>query len=298
MERDICKNVVLTLIPVILLILPSPGYAVVFVVREPAYTTLPGDSDGDGNIDLHDYALLASHWLKNTSQQLNSDQRSDSDQERTDLDQSGVVDFADLRRIAEGWLSDEESELMIVVLTMDNRWMYQNLPNSTASNLTASVSVAYDPYGNRSYTKEWDFVLPLDVTIEPDTVAGGGAREPFWSFAAPSCDQTQALSGSGCVFKVRVTITGDDYGNTETAEADFAIALLGDVDNDGIVDVADRSIVNAFWQTGSAGPFALRDCDVNCDGVVDVADRSIVNAIYRRTLCTSRVPNPCPLRQF
>ena len=93
-----------------------------------------------------------------------------------------------------------------------------------------------------------------------------------------------------------MTITGDDYGNTAVAEAEFGISLLGDVNNDGVVDVADRSITNAFWKTGSAGAFTLRDCDVNCDGVVDVADRSITNAIWRGTLGQNSVSNPCPLR--
>ena len=57
------------------------------------------------------------------------------------------------------------------------------------------------------------------------------------------------MSDSGQVFTVRVTVTGDDYGNTGQAEAEFGIALLGDVNNDGVVDVADRAIVNGFWRT-------------------------------------------------
>ena len=104
------------------------------------------------------------------------------------------------------------------------------------------------------------------------------------------------LSDSGQTFTVRVTVTGDDYGNTGVAEAEFGIALLGDVNNDGIINVADRSIANVFWRTGSAGDYTLRDCDVNCDGVVNVAGRSIANAIWRGIFGQNLVSSPCPLR--
>ncbi|UCF44388.1 MAG: hypothetical protein JSV99_05625 [Planctomycetota bacterium] len=56
------------------------------------------------------------------------------------------------------------------------------------------------------------------------------------------------LSDSGQVFTVGVTVTGDDYGNTGTAEAEFGVALLGDINNDAVVNVADRSIANAIWR--------------------------------------------------
>ena len=94
----------------------------------------------------------------------------------------------------------------------------------------------------------------------------------------------------------QVTVTGDDFGNTGSVEAQFGIALLGDINNDCVVDVADRSIANAFWRFDSAGPYTLRDCDVNCVGIVDVADRSITNAIWRGTLCENSISTACPFR--
>jgi hypothetical protein len=62
------------------------------------------------------------------------------------------------------------------------------------------------------------------------------------------------------------------------------------------VNIADRSITNAFWRNGSAGSFTLRDCDLNCDGIVNVADRSIANSIWRGTIGSNSVGSPCPLR--
>jgi hypothetical protein len=201
-----------------------------------------------------------------------------------------------------GWNIDElevfgtRSHIMLVDFGLDEFWMYQSLPGQSNSDLTAGVSVTDDPMGNSSYSYEWEIVLPGDVSLAPVTVEGGGAGDGYWTFAARGCDEPGGLSDSGQTFKVRVTVTGDDYGNTGQAEAEFGIALLGDTNNDGVVNVADRSIANVFWRTGSAGPYTLRDCDVNCDGAVNVADRSIANVIWRGIFGQNSVSNPCPLR--
>jgi hypothetical protein len=165
-------------------------------------------------------------------------------------------------------------------LELDSSWTYQNLPGQTRSTLTAGVSVTDDPMGNSSYSYAWEIVLPEDVSLAPTTAAGGGEGDASWTLTARGCDEPGGLSDSGQTFKVRVSITGDDYGNTGQAEAEFGIALLGDVNNDAIINVADRSIANAFWRMGSAGPYTLRDCDVNCDGIINVADRSIAFFVY------------------
>ncbi|UCF42245.1 MAG: IPT/TIG domain-containing protein [Planctomycetota bacterium] len=179
---------------------------------------------------------------------------------------------------------------------MDELWMYQNLPGQMNCTLTACASITDDPMGNSSYSYAWEFILPSDVSLAPVTVEGGGAGDACWTFASRGCDEPEGLSDSGQVFTVRVTVTGDDYGNTCQAEVEFGIALLGDVNNDRVVNVGDRSIVNAFWRTGSAGVYTFRDCNLNCDSAVNVADRSIANAVWRGTLCQNSVSEPCPLR--
>jgi hypothetical protein len=179
---------------------------------------------------------------------------------------------------------------------MDDSWMYQNLPGSTNSNLTATASITSDPATNSSYTYEWEFILPPDVTVEPSTITGGGPADTSWNFAAPGCDQPAGLSDLGQAITVKITVTGADYANTGSAEAQFGIALLGDVNNDAGVNVADRSIINVFWLTGSAGSFTLEDCDINSDGAVNVADRSIANAVWRGQIGQNSVTSPCPFR--
>lgn len=212
-----------------------------------------------------------------------------------DFNDDSSVDMDDLVIFARYWLANA-GETMAVELTLDHSWMYQNVGSSTNSNLTANVSIVHDPQSNTSYTFDWEIILPDDVTVEPATIGGGEAGDTSWNFAAPNVNQPGGLSDSGQAITVRVTVTGADFGNTGTAEAQFGVALLGDVNNDSVVNVADRGIINAFWRTGAAEGFSLRDCDLNCDGTVNIADRSIANAIWRGQLGQNQVSNTCPFR--
>jgi hypothetical protein len=64
---------------------------------------------------------------------------------------------------------------------------------------------------------------------------------------------------------------------------------LGDINHDYIVNISDRSIVNAMWiNNGPAGPYKYENGDLNLDDVVNIADRAIVNAVWRGVIdpCT------------
>ncbi len=60
-------------------------------ILTPYYT---GDIDGDGKVDLCDFALFAGYYLKN-----------DEDALAVDFDESGVVDLNDLEAVLDDWLS-------------------------------------------------------------------------------------------------------------------------------------------------------------------------------------------------
>ena len=225
----------------------------------------------------------------------------------TDINGDCITNLEDIAEMAANWFNDtsltepfvkplNDTLPLDVTLDIDKNWMYQNLPAQTASNLTVTVSVTDDPSSNSSYSYQWEIILPSDVNIEPVTLSGGGSGDQSWTFAAPGCDEPTGISDLGETFQVKVTVTGNDYDNTGSAQLQFGIALLGDVNNDRLVDLADRSIINAFWSNGSAGSFTFRDCDVNCDGLIDLADRSITNAIWGGTLGSNSITNPCPLR--
>ncbi len=246
------------------------------------------DLNGDGVVDYRDFVLLASNWMEENcpvSAWCGG----------CDLNYSGKVDSIDLFRVARSWLWQIETAPDLD-FDLDNLWMYQNLPGRTVSNLTAAVSIAYDPLNNSSYTYDWEFILPDDVTIAPAITNGGGVADSLCTFAAPDCNQPGGISDSGQTFTVRVTVTGADYGNSAQAEAQFGIALLGDVNNDTGVNVTDRIIMDTFWRTGSAEPFTFRDCDIDCNGYVNVVDRIIASEIWRGKLGSASVTTFCPFR--
>jgi len=186
-------------------------------------------------------------------------------------------------------------ESLDVELSLNKSWMYQNLPTATASGLTANLSITDDQYNN-SYTYDWEIILPDDVTLPPAITDGGTDSDKFCKLAAPPCDDPNGISDAGLTFTLKVTVTGDDYGNTGIAETGFGVALLGDINNDASVNDTDREIINTFWRLGSADLFTFTDCDVNCDSAVNVADRSITNAVWRGVLGQNSVTNPCPFR--
>jgi hypothetical protein len=245
--------------------------------------TFAGDFTGNGKVDFEDLAILASRWLQ--------------DEPVLDIVPPDGIGLNELLVLTKHWLEGVPIPSNLNLdLALDNPWMYQNLPGQTDSNLTATVSITDDPSDNSSYSYQWEIVLPSDVDIEPVSLSGGGSGDQSWTFAAPGCDEPTGISDLGETFQVRVTVTRNDYGNTGSAQFQFGIALVGDVNNDRLVDVADRVITNAFWRRGSAGRFTLADCDVNCDGVINVDDCDITNAIWGGTLGSNSIANPCPLR--
>lgn len=82
-----------------------------------------------------------------------------------------------------------------------------------------------------------------------------------------------------------ITATSEVTGNSE--EADFEITiinfefLLGDANNDGIVNISDIVVVINYIMNDSASPFVFEKADVNGDGIINVLDiTGIVNIIY------------------
>jgi hypothetical protein len=207
----------------------------------------------------------------------------------------------DIWKIDEGQdyprLAWEPAKDITFQVDLSSLWMYQNLPNNTNSYIMAGITDFDDPQGNENYTYSLEIVLPSDVNVAPTKIEEGDDYY-LWKLVAPGCNLPGGISNSGQTFKARVKVVGNDFGNYGVAEKEFAIALLGDVDNNGKVDGDDRSMVNLFWKTGSAGPYTLKDCDMDRNGKVDSDDRSMVNLIWKKAIPGIRnsVASPCPLR--
>ena len=234
------------------------------------------DLNCDEFVDLIDYAILMEKWLS-TEALLPED-----------LDRNGIVDIADVGILSQNMSPDQGDAVLEVELAIDNPWIYQNLPTTTNSTLTVTASVQ-EEFSDDTYQYHWTLTLPDDVTITPVTIGGGEPQDSHWTFAAPPCDQPQAISAIENGYKVSLTITSQTNGYQATNDTHFTIALLGDVNKDSIVNVIDCSIINAFWRTGKAGLYSTRDCDVNCDGLIDVADRAVTDAVRKGALGQSTI---------
>ena len=94
----------------------------------------------------------------------------------------------------------------------------------------------------------------------------------------PSAVQTQDL-------KIWVVWTSDradqpDWGNWDLYHK---ISLVGDINEDGVVDVFDISIVSMAFGSFAGSPQYNPDADLNVDGIVDMIDLSLVAINYGAT---------------
>ena len=76
------------------------------------------------------------------------------------------------------------------------------------------------------------------------------------------------------------------FGQELTAQ--IPVALCGDANLDGRVDVSDLAILAANYRKHVTGGWSMGD--FNDDGVVDVKDLALLAANYRHTLGSTAVP--------
>ena len=71
-----------------------------------------------------------------------------------------------------------------------------------------------------------------------------------------------------------------DWGNWDIY---YNKSLVGDVNEDGVVDIADLSLVGICYGSFEGEPQYNPDADINCDGIVDIIDISFVCMNYGAT---------------
>ncbi len=64
--------------------------------------------------------------------------------------------------------------------------------------------------------------------------------------------------------------------------------LIGDINNDGVVDIFDVGVISAHWYPGPPiGPSGYdSSCDINCDRAVDILDIGILSVNWEQTTPT------------
>lgn len=131
-----------------------------------------------------------------------------------------------------------------------------------AVNVLFNVTLmAKDAYGNTVTSYSGDVVLDDSThTITPTSVS---VVDGVWSGKVKI-----ATAADG----VKITATDSDGKTGESNAFNVRVGEVGDMDNDGKVDIVDFSILMTNW--GSTEPGCV--ADLNGDGIVDIVDFSIL----------------------
>ncbi len=128
---------------------------------------------------------------------------------------------------------------------------------------------------NTGHTVAWSSDRPLGA-VEIEYSDNGGERwQPIQTSSSGTGQcawTTPQISSSRCLLAVR-----DPYGGSRAVSGLFAIGIKGDLNADGVVNEADRSLLIAHLLENNAA--SLPGADMNEDGVIDILD-----LIYLETL--------------
>lgn len=168
------------------------------------------------------------------------------------LDQAGAVDLQ-----SSEFPSNDPYNLNEVVPPQDGDGYYR-----AWANLGESVEVT--PEGVLLTTFQFE---ALAVTPETLVVIEASGGDPFVL-------ETKVIGGS----QPGMIVTGTLGDATVTT---FCMSCVGDVDNDGDIDLSDLAELLAHYGTTSGATPA--DGDVDCDGDVDLSDLAALLAVYGTT---------------
>ena len=188
--------------------------------------------------------------------------------------------------------------------------LYTNLPTAMGPGQTLTVQVVVRNDGDLSWTNAAGFKLG---ERSDTTMFNVGGCSSYDTDPNNEISQTQdygygSVQGYGGIFRGRpvtlnLTLTAPATFGTYTTHwqmeengawfgqeltAQFPVALYGDANLDGRVDVSDLAILAANYRKQVTGGWSMGD--FNDDGVVDVKDLALLAANYRQTLGSTAVP--------
>jgi len=166
--------------------------------------------------------------------------------------------------------------LSIGSATLSQSWVYQNVASSQ-NEITLTLTVTPGDFG------------PEDVAVTVAPVLGAAnfsvvaTADPLvWKLRGADYALGNTAFGDA---KVLVTVTGQGSGGVATKEVAFDVRLLGDTNDDGAIDVADKLEINKALN-GMNLLVEKAAVDLNSDGVVNAADKLMINQILN-----GQVPN-------
>jgi hypothetical protein len=162
-----------------------------------------------------------------------------------------------------------------------------------ASNSPVGLNAASDSTDIGIYATGGPSPPTLSLTANPTSISSGSSSTLSWSSTnATSCTASGAWSGSKATSGTQsvsptststynLACTGS--GGTANASATVTVTSgggsgnTGDLNNDGVVNITDLSILLSSWNTTNS------TADINKDGTVNILDLSILLSNYGKT---------------
>ena len=150
--------------------------------------------------------------------------------------------------------------------------LINSITDNTIPSITANVTIENEGLSGFEYQYEW-------CVVSSQNNACGGGDDTFYGSAAKflnageiwTTNLAATVSAAGTYwFKVVVTWGTEKSGASLQFNAVSGSVCLGDLNNDGYVNLTDFSILLFYWNTSNA------NADLNDDGIVNLTDFSIM----------------------
>ena len=186
------------------------------------------------------------------------------------------------------WSSDRQGDPDIFYKVYDGLSWSSDTPMGTAPTLDKDPSIlqtrdgtiwvfwsSRSPKDAATATDDLYYTCSYDngVSWSGDTQLTTDANDDLWSSAMQTSD-----------FKILVVWTSN-RGDLPDGNWDIycRVSLVGDINEDGIVNIFDLSVVGQCYATSVGDPGWNPDADINKDGIVDISDLSILGKNYGAT---------------
>jgi hypothetical protein len=148
---------------------------------------------------------------------------------------------------------------------------------------TGNITVKAENQGN--FTENFNVTLHANTTIigkQNVTLSSGNSKTIIFMW-----NTTGFVKGNYTISAVADTVLGetDIADNNFTAHARVVVAIVGDVNADGIVDIEDIYLIALHYGTMPGQPDYVPNLDINDDGIIDIADIYIAQLHYGEIDC-------------
>jgi hypothetical protein len=158
---------------------------------------------------------------------------------------------------------------------------------SNDTQLTRSTKIDTNPFIFQTIDEKiwifWSFREPSETANDDIYYIVSSDYGNSWSdivqFTTDKYDDIWVSAYQASDVKIWVVWTSDRAGQPDTGNWDiyYKVSLVGDVNEDGVVDILDMSIVSKSFGMFEGEPGYNSDADINVDGIIDLYDLILVS---------------------